>query len=320
VVGVNFVRTNLLRTIEDLGTLVNGSEAYIYGNPGEGISETVIPTGKTPPFPMPKAKRQYTAVEFTGNKRFGNNWFASASYTLSRLYGNYPGIVNSDEFAPPGRTSAVAQQSSGQRARPGGNATRAWDLDEIMFDAHGNVGLDGLLPTDRTHVVKLFGSYLFKTGTTVGVNFYGGSGTPVTETVQSVYRYPIMVEGRGSLGRTDALTQTDLLVSHDVKMGGSKRLRLEFNVLNLFDQQQVRHVFTDLNRIGANGRVLASSGLVLANQNLLNGYDYKALLATTPDAQKPAGTNGAGYQDPRYLMGDAFNPGFEGRFAVRFLF
>jgi len=79
-------------------------------------------------------------------------------------------------------------------------------------------------------------------------------------------------------------------------------------------------VFTDLNRIGANGRVLASSGLVLANQNLLNGYDYKALLATTPDAQKPAGTNGAGYQDPRYLMGDAFNPGFEGRFAVRFLF
>jgi outer membrane receptor protein involved in Fe transport len=113
--------------------------------------------------------------------------------------------------------------------------------------------LDGLLPTDRTHVVKLFGSYLFKTGTTVGVNFYGGSGTPVTETVQSVYRYPIMVEGRGSLGRTDALTQTDLLVSHDVKMGGSKRLRLEFNVLNLFDQQQVRHVFTDLNRIGANG-------------------------------------------------------------------
>jgi hypothetical protein len=320
VLGVNFVRTNLLRTIEDLGTLVNGSEAYIYANPGEGLGAIAIPTGRTPAFDMPKAKREYTAVEFTGNRRFGNNWFASASYVLSRLYGNYPGIVNSDEFAPPGRTSTVAQQSSGQRARPGGNATRAWDLDEMMFDSHGNVGVDGILPTDRTHVVKLFGSYLLKTGTNIGVNFYGGSGTPVSKSVQSVYRYPILVEGRGSLGRTDALTQTDLLVSHDIRMGGSKRLRLEFNALNLFDQQQVRHVFDTVNRIGANGRVLPSSGLVLASQNLLNGYNYDALLATTPDAAKPPGTNGAGYQDPRYQMGDAFNPGFEGRFVVRFLF
>ena len=50
VVGVNFVRTNLLRTIEDIGTLVNGSEAYIYGNPGEGLAKTAITTGPTPPF------------------------------------------------------------------------------------------------------------------------------------------------------------------------------------------------------------------------------------------------------------------------------
>jgi hypothetical protein len=299
---------------------VNGSESYIYGNPGEGLGAIAIPTGRTPPFDMPKPKRQYTALEFTGNRRFGNNWFASASYVLSRLYGNYPGIVNSDEFAPPGRTSTVAQQSSGQRARPGGNATRAWDLDEMMFDSHGNVGVDGLLPTDRTHVVKLFGSYLLKTGTNIGVNFYGGSGTPVSKTVQSVYRYPILVEGRGSLGRTDALTQTDLLVSHEIKLNGSKRLRLEFNALNLFDQQQVRHIFSDVNRIGANGRVLPSSALLLGGQNLEVGYNYDALLAATPDAAKAPGTNGAGYQDPRYLMGDAFNPGFEGRFAVRFLF
>jgi hypothetical protein len=320
VVGVNFVRTNLLRTIEDIGTLVNGSEAYIYGNPGEGIGRLAIPTGRTPAFEMPKAKRHYTALEFTGNRRFNNSWFLSASYVLSRLYGNYPGIVNSDEFAPPGRTSVVAQQSGGQRARPGGNATRAWDLDEMMFDSHGNLGVDGLLATDRTHVVKLFGSYLFKMGTNVGLNFYGGSGTPVSKSVQSVYRYPILVEGRGSLGRTDALSQTDLLVSHELRMGGNKRVRLEFNALNVFNQRQVRHVFDTVNRIGANGRVLPSSALRLANENLLNGYNYDALLATTPDAQKAPGTNGAGYQDPRYQMGDAFNPGFDGRFVVRFLF
>jgi len=320
VVGVNFVRNNLLRTIEDIGTLVNGSEAYIYGNPGEGLATTAITTGQTPPFTLPKAKREYTALEFTANRRFSNSWFLGGSYVVSKLYGNYPGLVNTDEVTAPGRVSVGAQEAFGQRTRPGTNASRAWDLDEMMFDSHGNLGVDGRLPTDRPHVVKVYGSYLFKFGTNVGMNFFGGSGTPISKSVQSIYRYPILVEGRGSLGRTDAMTQTDLLVSHEFGLAGTKKLRLEFNGLNIFNQEQVRHVFDTVNRIGANGRVLSSSALQLASQNLQNGYDYDALLARTADAAKPAGTPGAGYQDPRYLMGDIFNGGFDGRFTVRFLF
>jgi Carboxypeptidase regulatory-like domain len=201
VVGVNFVRTNLLRTIEDLGTLVNGSEAYIYGNPGEGLAELVIPTGQTPPFPMPKTKRNYTALEFTANRRFSNSWFLGGSYVLSRLYGNYPGLVNTDETVAPGRVYTVSQDPFGAVARPGGNATRAWDLDEMMFDSHGNVGVDGRLPTDRPHVVKVYGSYLFKTGTNVGLNFYGGSGTPITKSLPDSRRRARFI---GSNGRVDA--------------------------------------------------------------------------------------------------------------------
>ena len=320
VVGVNFVRTNLLRTIEDVGTLVNGSEFYIFANPGEGMAQTAITTGPTPPFEMPKTKRNYTAVEFTANRRFSSNWFLGGSYVLSRLYGNYPGLVNTDEVAPPGRSSVGAQEAFGQKTRPGATNTRAWDLDEMMFDSHGNKGVDGRLPTDRPHVVKVYGSYLFKFGTNLGLNFYGGSGTPISESVQTIYRIPLLVEGRGSLGRTDALTQTNLLVSHEFRLAGTKAVRLEFNGLNIFNQKQARHVFDTLNRIGANGRVLSSSALRLASVNLLNGYDYNAILATTPDAAKPAGTAGAGYRDPRYQMGDIFNPGFDGRFSIRFLF
>jgi hypothetical protein len=319
VVGVNFVRTDLIRTIEDIGTLVNGSEAYIYGNPGEGLARTAITTGLTPPFDIPKAERNYTAMELTASRRFNRNWFVSGSYVLSRLYGNYPGTVNTDEVTYPGRVSTVAQAAFGQRTRPGTNASRAWDLDELMFDSHGNL-VYGRLPTDRPHVGKVYGSYQFNFGTSVGLNFYAGSGTPISKAVQSIQRYPILVEGRGSLGRTPTLTQTDLLISHELRFAGSKAVRLEFNALNIFNQQTVRHVFDTVNRIGANGRVLPSSGLILSNQNLLNGYDYEALLAATPDAQKPAGTPGAGYQDPRYLMPDIWNPGFAGRFTVRFLF
>ena len=190
----------------------------------------------------------------------------------------------------------------------------------MMFDSHGNLGVDGRLPTDRPHVVKVYCSYFFKTGTNVGLNFYAGSGTPVSEQVQSAFAIPLLVEGRGSLGRTPVLTQTNLLASHEFKFAGGKRVRLEFNALNVFNQKQVRHVFDSLTRIGADGRRLRSSSISLSSVNLFNGYDYNALLAKTPDAAKPAGTNGAGYQDPRYRMGDIFNPGFDGRFTIRFLF
>jgi hypothetical protein len=320
VLGVNFVRSNLIRTIEDIGTLVNGSEAYIYGNPGEGLATEAITTGLTPVFTLPKPKRQYTAVELSANRRFSNNWFVGGSYVLSRLFGNYPGLVNTDEVTYPGRVSVGAQEAFGQRTRPGTNASRAWDLDEMMFDSHGNLGVDGLLPTDRPHVVKLYGSYQFKFGTSVGLNFIGESGTPVSKSVQSQYRYPILVEGRGSLGRTPFFNQTDLLVGHDIKLPASKRIRLEANILNVFDQKTVRHIFDTVNRIGANGRVLPSSSLSLSQVNLLNGYDYNALLAKTADAQKAPGTNASGYQDPRYLMGDIFNPGFDARLSISFIF
>ena len=116
--------------------------------------------------------------------------------------------------------------------------------------------------------------------------------------------------GRGNLGRTDALTQTDLLVSQEFRLGGgAKRLRLEFNGLNIFNQKQMRHVMDNLNRIGANGRRLVSSGIDLTHTDLEAGYNYNALLAASPDASKPAGTAGAGYQDPRYGQADIWNPG-----------
>ena len=35
--AVNYVHNNLIRTIEDVGQLIDGSEVYVYGNPGEGI-------------------------------------------------------------------------------------------------------------------------------------------------------------------------------------------------------------------------------------------------------------------------------------------
>src|SRR5439155_4170232 len=100
--GVHYIHNELGRTIEDLGGLVNGDEVYVIGNPGGGALGTITPTsGATAPLATPKAVRKYDALELTYARRFANRWFASGSYTLSRLYGNYPGLASSDEISTP---------------------------------------------------------------------------------------------------------------------------------------------------------------------------------------------------------------------------
>jgi hypothetical protein len=315
VFGTHYVHNNLGRTIEDIGALdASGNETYVIGNPGEGLATLQSPSGATPlGFPMPKAKRQYDAIEFTLSKRFSNNYFWSASYVYSRLYGNYSGIAASEEISTPttGVASATAQQQAGSIARPGGNANRAFDTDELLWDAHGNLDVLGRLPTDRPNVVKLYGSYMAPFGTQFGVNFYGGSGTPLSTYVVTGNQTNVFVNGRGDMGRTDMLTRTDFLVSHELKLGdGNKRLRFELNLLNAFNQKTSRHEFNFLNR-GA-GAPRQSSSINLSNVDLSQGYDYTALINASAD--------GANAYDPRFGKDDLFEPGTQGYFTVRFLF
>ena len=57
------------------------------------------------------------------------------------------------------------------------------------------------------------------------------------------------MNGRGDLGRTPTLSQTDLMVSHEFKIKEGKTLRFEFNMMNLFNQKTVRHIDPLVNRI-----------------------------------------------------------------------
>jgi hypothetical protein len=314
VLGAHYVHNILRRTIEDIGAVdAAGNETYIIGNPGESLAEFQFPSGATPfGQPVPKPKRQYDAIELTLSKRFSQSYFWSASYVYSRLYGNYSGIAASEEITTPttGVSSATAQQQAGSVARPGGNANRAWDIDEIFWDSHGTLDVIGRLPTDRPHVAKLYGSYMAPFGTQLGAFFYAGSGTPLTTYVVSANQTNLFVDGRGDMGRTPVLTRTDLLVSHELRLMGAKRLRFELNVLNVFNQKTERHTFNFLNR-GA-GAPRASSAIDLHGVDLRNGYDYNALIGATSDGQNA--------YDPRYGMADLFEPGAQGYFTVKFIF
>ena len=314
--GVHYVHNNLGRTIEDMGALVNGDSIYVIGNPGEG-QNTITPASypATANFPTPKPKRQFDALELTLERRFSKNWFGSASYTLSRLYGNYSGPANSDEISTPttGVTSNNAQQQVGSIARPGSNSHIGWDIDEILWDAHGNLDVRGRLATDRPHVVKLYGAYQFGVGTQVGAFFYGGSGTPISTQVVGQDQYAPLVNGRGDMGRTPILTRTDLLVSHELALADRKRLRLELNLQNLFNQKTATHIFNYLNKGAPGGSQTRGADAVdFSTVNLAAGYDYNALILATQE--------GRAAFDPRYGMGDLFNPGLQGQFSVKFIF
>jgi hypothetical protein len=183
----------------------------------------------------------------------------------------------------------------------------------MLRDSHGNLDPRGRRATDRPHVVKLYGAYQFNIGTQVGAFFYGGSGTPITTQVIGQDLYAPFVNGRGDMGRTPILTRTDLLVSHELAMANRKRLRLELNIQNLFNQKTATHIFNFLNKgAPAGGQTRAADAIDFSEVNLAAGYDYNALIRATQE--------GAAAFDPRYGMEDLFNPGLQGQFSVKFIF
>jgi len=334
VVSAFYVHNKLNRTVEDIGRLVDNNETYTLGNPGEGqfVNETNHYTS-TPDFPMPKPLRKYDALELSLNRRFANSWFVGGNYTYSRLYGNYSGLTDTDEQAAfnnvaggfgwaTAQAPAVAGLDGAMIARPGGNANRNYDSDNVMFDSHGNF-LYGRLASDRPHVLKVYGSYTTPWKTEVGGRFYVGSGTPLTTGVEDLSQIPIFVEGRGNLGRTPTLSKTDLLVSHEFKMSESKRLRLELNILNLFNQKTTRFNQTILTRFREAGAEMDVSGV-----NLLNGFDWKALIAQSAYSQDPTLSSDPNSLDPTknwsvdptYNHPILFDPGLSARIGVKFIF
>jgi hypothetical protein len=237
--GIRYTHRNLLRAIEDIGVLdENDSEVYLIGNPGFGETRNTnsVYGGQAPDgtFLVPKAERKYDAVELRTQGMFGG-FNVLASYTYSRLKGNYSGSANSDESG---------------RQDPG--VSRAFDLPYYYFDGTGHQ-TTGFLGTDRPHAFKLFAWYSFNSRlglTSIGVNQLALSGTPDSTTV--IYlSAPTFPFGRGDLGRTPTYTQTDLSLGHSFKLGGNKSLRFEANVRNLFDQDAVISRVTQINRSGA---------------------------------------------------------------------
>ena len=130
------------------------------------------------------------------------------SYVWSRLYGNYAGLQNSDEI----RTPTLGLASRPISSRPA--ACSAWAATPtdrgISTSRCGTRTASSIRravspPIVRT-CVKLYGATMLPFGTEIGVNFYAGSGTPLSTYVNTLNGIEVLVNGRGDMGRTPVLT------------------------------------------------------------------------------------------------------------------
>jgi hypothetical protein len=278
-IGVRYVHKWVTRTIEDNGWNEGGTEFYFIGNPGEGPigrQEFLWGPGKRyttgTPVDMPKPIRDYDAVEVRFEKRLASNWAGQAVYEWSRLWGNFPGLASSDE---------------GGRNSP--NVNRMYDSIWMLHDDSGSrKPVVGRLNTDRPHLFKLQGSYNFAWGTGVGVNFYARTGALFSKQLSYQGYNPTFYEGRGSLGRTPVEHALDLLLQHDFKLGGNRRLNLSVNINNVYDADMATAIFANKYR----------DRLTLTPvEAFFNGFDTEGIMDADPVRFRP---------DARYRLASSF--------------
>jgi carboxypeptidase family protein/TonB-dependent receptor-like protein len=198
-VGVRGIYRSLREVIDD--GLAPTTVERIIGNPGRG--ELAF---------LPRLRREYYALEFTLEWRDGKALDLGASYTLSRNHGNYTGLYDHD----------VDYETPNGKTNP--------DLAEQVPNS------SGLLPNDRPHVFKFFGSHRLDFGLTVGTFFSWQSGTPLSEFGATFLPAHFAFLGpRGTVGRTPSIRDLNLRLTYDVPggFGSSVRPRVILDLLHL---------------------------------------------------------------------------------------
>ena len=321
VIGARFTHKQLDRTIEDVGFFdANQNELFFIANPGMGaVAEPFAPGIPA----SPKAERVYDALELRVDKRFSSNYYLNASYTYSRLYGNYSGLASSDEPDALG----VGRSSP--------NVNRFFDLPHIGFTTDGEPD-NGRLATDRPHAFKFFGAYNFdwksifghrlensgRNSTELSASFIGLSGTP-TSTQIAVYGANVFPFGRGDLGRSPVFTQTDMALSHTYRFGDDGRMGLKFevNALNVFNENNVTSVFQLISPDSLTGTTFGFTNAATAETDtiraIFNGGLTDQIVA---GFDRPAGDPRRIARDVRYGLPRTFQTPRQIRFGFKFFF
>jgi|WetSurMetagenome_2_1015567.scaffolds.fasta_scaffold21192_3 hypothetical protein len=184
----------------------------VYGNPGSPPLEE-----------YPEVIRRNSSIELSVDYAEPSLFSVQLSYTLSRNFGNYSGLAEASYYSA----------NSGVELWP----NTSWEF-QIPYMLNNALGL---LPNDRTHVFKLFGSYSFEFGLTIGVDGFWMSGTPKNELGAGPLPlcWPVFLHPRGSCGRTPSIWDANLRIIYDLGSTSGRKWhpRIIVDVLHAFSQK-----------------------------------------------------------------------------------
>jgi hypothetical protein len=157
--------------------------------------------------------RKYRAATVEVRKALQDNWALDVSYTLSKLEGNWDIDYDVQLFY----SSSYIDDGPG------------------LYVTDPN--RDGTLIGDRTHVGKIFASYVFPTNTNVGAYLRYQSGRPYeARGFDVLYGSALLYLEEAGSRRTSSWTNLDVLVGQGFRLGPGE-LRLGVTVYNVFDEQ-----------------------------------------------------------------------------------
>jgi hypothetical protein len=205
-------------TFHNAVTCVDGTPNCTNGSGYTDDSGALGPDGLADGFP--DMRRVYNSFELSVEKRFAKRWSLLANYRLAKLFGNYEGLFRND---------------NGQ-SDP--NITSLFDF--VNSPAIADQFAVGVLPTDRRHIVNLYGNYMLGRHINLGLGWVTQSGTPVSRfDAHPAYGNSgeIPVGGRGAYGRTPLQSYIDARASYELPLGEQRRLRFSADMFNIGSKQ-----------------------------------------------------------------------------------
>jgi hypothetical protein len=211
-----------------------------YGGPGKPLTRITLTAAELGYEPV---VRTYKAVDLFVEHPLRNGWYAKASYTWSKSYGNTEGQTLSD----------IGQADVA--------TTQVFDYPEIGLYS------TGLTPNDRTHQLKAFGYYELTPQISLGGNLLLASGRPKNCKGRLPPSYgadnPAAGYGsafffcndvptpRGSQGKLPIDSRLDLNVMF--RPAAIKDLSFKFDVFNVFNRQAAQNIEERYNVGGTSG-------------------------------------------------------------------
>jgi hypothetical protein len=188
-------------------------------------------------------EHSYDAFEITLNKRFGGRWSALSSYRYSRLRGNFEGFYRSDNGQSDPAISSLFDFPTNDPSYVATRSTHGGSGD-IRYQGC-SLGC-GILPNERPHQLKLYGSSVWGP-VNLGIGFNAGTGASLTALASNpVYanagEIPLTLRGEGLQTldgfqeRAGADLSFDLHADYTLNLGG-QRILLLADMFNLFNRR-----------------------------------------------------------------------------------